>query len=385
MKRATETRVGSFRLSVVAVAILALAGCEEGAGSAFGTSKGTETPTSQPNAKKSADRDVEAPEVFELTEAGLWDGRPSLGGIWVAHPDVTDPERVTIRNTSNGKSTVGALFRRERDLPGPRLQVSSGAAEKLGMLAGAPTSIHVVALRRETVEETPEPAKETPSTEEAADTDTVTEASASAGANEPNAEESEVEKPAKRKWWQKKEPDSAVVAGTAVAATAAANAATAEADEPAKTVIEAADAPLEPASATEQPVKKKKWWQKDTKGEITETKLDPIAGAAAAIEASDPSVQPTETAASTSASASKTSSLSKPYVQVGTFNVEANANAAADKVRKAGLPAEVLPLSNDDKTIWRVLAGPAQNRAERNEIRAKMAEIGFADAYVVKN
>jgi hypothetical protein len=33
-----------------------------------------------------AERDVEAPEVFDVTDAGLWDGRPSLGGVWVAHP-----------------------------------------------------------------------------------------------------------------------------------------------------------------------------------------------------------------------------------------------------------------------------------------------------------
>lgn len=97
------------------------------------------------------ERDVEAPEVFEATEAGLWDGRPSLGGVWVAHPDVGEPERVLIRNTSNDKFVVGALFRRERDIPGPRLQVSSDAADVLSMLAGAPTQLEVVALRKEAV------------------------------------------------------------------------------------------------------------------------------------------------------------------------------------------------------------------------------------------
>lgn len=102
-------------------------------------------------------RDVERPDVFEVTDRGLWDGRPSLGGIWVAHPDVQDPERVIIRNTENGRSVVGALFRRERENPGPLLQVSSDAAEELNILAGAPTSLNVVALRREEVveEETP--------------------------------------------------------------------------------------------------------------------------------------------------------------------------------------------------------------------------------------
>ena len=82
------------------------------------------------------ERDIEAPEVFSVNEAGLWDGRPSLGGVWVAHPTVTDPERVIIRNTANDKFVIGALFRRELENPGPALQVSSDAAEALGLLAG---------------------------------------------------------------------------------------------------------------------------------------------------------------------------------------------------------------------------------------------------------
>lgn len=94
------------------------------------------------------DRDVEAPDVFSVTAEGLWDGRPSLGGIWVAHPDVEAPERVLIRNLGNGRSVTGALFRRESDLPGPDLQISSDAAEALGLVAGTPQDLNVIALRR---------------------------------------------------------------------------------------------------------------------------------------------------------------------------------------------------------------------------------------------
>lgn len=95
------------------------------------------------------DRDVEAPEVFQVTEQALWDGRPSLGGVWVASPDATDPERVILRNPANGKFVIGALFRREAFNPGPNLQISSDAAEALGLLAGQPGKISVTALRRE--------------------------------------------------------------------------------------------------------------------------------------------------------------------------------------------------------------------------------------------
>lgn len=115
---------------------------------ADGTSS-TSTPT-RPSVRM-VDRDVEAPDVFQVTDAGLWDGRPSLGGVWVAYSDVRDPERVIIRNTENGAFVIGALFRRERENPGPRLQISSDAADALGMLAGAPAKLNVTALRREEV------------------------------------------------------------------------------------------------------------------------------------------------------------------------------------------------------------------------------------------
>ena len=102
-----------------------------------------------------SERDVDAPEIFKKTDKALWDGRPSLGGVWVAHTSVKDPERVMMRNLANGKTVVGALFRREVDNPGPSLQLSSDAAEALGLLAGQPATIEVVALKRV---ETPAPA-----------------------------------------------------------------------------------------------------------------------------------------------------------------------------------------------------------------------------------
>lgn len=134
-----------------------LAGCEAGTLPFPGLGGGTAAPEDAgASAPAGVERDVEAPKVFAAEGDGLWDGRPSLGGVWVAYPDVKDPERVLIRNTTNGKSVVGALFRREREQPGPRLQVSSDAAAELGMLAGAPTKLSVVALRREVVA-APEP------------------------------------------------------------------------------------------------------------------------------------------------------------------------------------------------------------------------------------
>lgn len=141
------------RFMVLAVAAAALAGCQDGGGPFASRPKGAaSTPAPAAGAAKSVklvDRDVEAPEVFQVTDTALWDGRPSLGGVWVASPDAKDPERVILRNPANGKFVIGALFRRERDNPGPPLQISSDAAEALGLLAGQPGKISVTALRRE--------------------------------------------------------------------------------------------------------------------------------------------------------------------------------------------------------------------------------------------
>ncbi|WP_019955070.1 SPOR domain-containing protein [Yoonia vestfoldensis] len=147
-------------LSYALCGAFALAACGEGGG--FGGQSGAGTNViGQSAGLVRTEQDVERPDIFEVTDRGLWDGRPSLGGIWVAHPDVRDPERVVIRNAANGRSTVGALFRRERDNPGPALQVSSDAAEELGILAGAPAELNVVVLRREEIEVAPPATAET--------------------------------------------------------------------------------------------------------------------------------------------------------------------------------------------------------------------------------
>ncbi len=144
-----------WRITLAGAALLALAACDETGAPIFG-SGGSGSPNS--GTTRLVERDVEAPEVFQVTDQGLWDGRPSLGGVWVAYTDVPDPERVIIRNEANGQFVIGALFRRERTSPGPALQVSSDAAEALGMLAGAPATLNVTALRREEVPDNPTPA-----------------------------------------------------------------------------------------------------------------------------------------------------------------------------------------------------------------------------------
>lgn len=289
---------GQRKILISLVSMAVLAGCEEGRQfNLFQPKPGTEAEAGGAAAATSTrlvERDVEAPEVFQVTDSGLWDGRPSLGGVWVAHPDVGEPERVIIRNQANTKFVIGALFRRERENPGPVLQVSSDAAAALGMLAGAPSQLQVTALRRETApEESPADAA---MTEELAEPDTVETSS-----------------------------------------------------------------------------------------------LDPVAGAAAAIDAAEAEASATPAAEPAPAPAPKpqpkpqASSLSKPYLQIGIFSVEENANNTATAMRQAGMVPTVKKQSASGKAFWRVIVGPASNAAERTALLKKIKGIGFDDAYPVTN
>jgi cell division septation protein DedD len=282
----SKAKLGVFALVSLAV----LTGCDEtgqfNLGQAFKGNGTDAAPQRSGSTTKTTERDVEAPDVFSATEAGLWDGRPSLGGVWVAHPDVKDPERVIIRNTTNNKFVVGALFRRERDIPGPRLQISSDAAEALGMLAGAPAQLNVTALRKEEI-----------------------------------------------------------------------------AVEPAVTDIATTDELAQPA-------------------DVQETALDPIADAAAAIDAAAPT---TPIATPAPAPRPTGSTLDKPFIQIGIFSVEANATRTASQMRTAGLVPTIKRGDSGGKPFWRVLVGPAQNSSERKTLLNKIKGEGFSDAYAVTN
>ncbi|WP_227268731.1 SPOR domain-containing protein [Roseobacter weihaiensis] len=292
---ASYGQVERFKLTAGLIGILLLTGCDDTGSfdiqNIFTPRQGAETAaTVETDAEgEFIEQDVEAPEVFSATEPGLWDGRPSLGGVWVAHPDVTEPERVLIRNQSNGQFVVGALFRREREIPGPRLQISSDAAQSLGVLAGAPVDLDVIALRKERIAVTPP------------------------------------------------EPD----------------------------VIETADEAI------------------DAPEVIAESTLDPIEAAGAAIDAAEPT-----TAAAPAPAVQSTlpvSTLQKPFIQVGIFSVEDNADRVATQIRSAGMVPTVQAQNSSGKDFWRVLVGPATTSGERRQLLDQIKGEGFSDAYAVTN
>jgi cell division septation protein DedD len=274
------------RIVLTVAALLALAACEEGMPGLGGDGASPATTTSV----ELVETDVEAPEIFQVTDQGLWDGRPSLGGVWVAHPDVSQPERVIIRNEENGTFVIGALFRRERENPGPVIQVSSDAAEALQMLAGAPAQLNVTALRRQ------------------------------------------------------------------------------EAAQPAP-VSEAADAAV--ADLAPAP-------------EIGVSALDPVPVAAAAIEAAEAAGVP-GTQAPAPAPATGSSNLSRPYIQLGIFSVQANADQLAQSLQAKGLTTRVVAQESQGRSFWRVLVGPATSESQRQTLLDQVKAEGFTDAYFVAN
>lgn len=300
-----------------------------------------------PDGARTEVRDVERPDIFSTSENGLWDGRPSLGGIWVAHPDVTDPERARITNTSNGKTIEGALFRRERANPGPRIQVSSDAATALGLLAGQPTELKIVAVRREEIELEPEPL---PIADEAGDTTPADTEEAEAGS---------------------------AVAATAVAASASASAAEAPKrkgfwarfrdslrNEPADNAKAEALTDETTADSAAVPT-------------VETATLDPVTtAAAAAISESESEKRPAP------ANRAPTSGLDNPFIQVGLFGREENASAVAANLRQAGIVPQIRGQKSGGKTLWRVYVGPMTSSDDQAALLGQVKRLGYTDAFL---
>lgn len=349
----------AVRISVAIAALTALSACMEDGGSLFQPAPGTQTSSAGSTSTRLVERDVEAPEIFQKTEAGLWDGRPSLGGVWVAHPDVKEPERALIRNSSNSKFVIGALFRPSVERPGPRFQVSSDAAEALGMIAGQPVNLNVTALRRE----------EVPNAAPAAVAEPAEDIQA---ASLPASEAVET---------QTLDP----VAGAAAALDRAEAGADATAGAAAGTAATVAAATPEPA---EEPRKKRRffWQKKDPEPEQAMADAAPVESPAPATAPQSAASPAVETAAiSSPPPARPTSSLDRPYLQIGIFSVEQNARNTAVAMRQSGIIPTVLKQSSQGKTFWRVIVGPATTTEERAQLLTKVKAAGFTDAYAVTN
>ena len=191
----------------------------------------------------------EKPEILDISAIVIWDGAQKLGGNWISHPDVASPERVLIKNISNGKSIVGAIFQQTKKMKTGHTLISSDAARALDIAQNEQTKVQIVAVR---VPESTAPTK--------------------------------------------------IIA--------------------------------EPNTA----------------------------------KSASPETKPT-----------------KPFIQVGIFGVQNNANRTKDQMLKLSLPVNILDFQIKGKPYWRVVAGPASTSDSRKNMLKDIKSAGFPDAYYVSN
>ncbi len=308
-----------YRQIIVSLAALALvSGCEQFGGAEGGTAAVETDSPAEPGVLRVEQRQVERPDIFAREASGLWDGRISLGGRWVAIPGEIKADRVRITNKSNGTIIEGALFQRDANLPGPYFMVSMDAAQALGMTPGVPADLRVVVIRTESVE-VPAPAP--------------------APAEEPLGE-SEAQDAA----------DAAT--GGAVAAGAIAATALPDAEAPAA-------APVRPEAADR------------VTSPLEDTVLDALSRVGTAPAAPAPA-------------ATATGAPPAPYLQVASGSNREGADAVSRRVEAADLSATVRSSDAATGTIYRVIVGPFETRAEYNAARAVLRGLGYEDAFATQ-
>ena len=191
----------------------------------------------------------EKPEILDISAAVIWDGEQTLGGNWISHPNVESPKRVLIKNISNGKSIVGAIFQQTKKINPGSAFISSDAAKALDIVKNEQTKVQIIAVKA---------VQSTSPTPEIAKSDKVN------------------------------------------------------------------------VSALE-------------------------------------------------------TKLSKPFIQVGIFGVQNNANSTRDQMLQLNLPVNIFDFQIKGKSYWRVVAGPATTAVSRKNMLKSIKSAGFTDAYYVSN
>ncbi len=260
--------------------------------------------------------DIAAPEAFSIQDKALWDGRPTFGGVWLAYPGIDTPERVRITNPENGSTVIGALYKREDGFPGPNIELSADAASALGVLAGVPTELNIVALRRqEVVVEVPQ--------------DEIQVGIFGAPVRRPGTE------------------PVAVAVEDPVAETPAAD-------------TETLVAAVEAAVAIETPA-------------VEATALPPVAAQPAA-------ATPTEVQEAAPVPVAAPVDPNSSYIQVATFQSEKRAEDLIRRLEIAGLSSEIRETTGGSRTHYRVIAGPATSPEMLEIMLSVVKELGYTDA-----
>jgi len=344
-----------------------------------------------------------APEIFEAKGRAVWDGKRTLQGIWVAHPLAGTARRVRIYNTDNGLAVDGALFKSAATLGNTAVLVSSEAAQQLGMEVGRTVELRIVAVKpaagepaaaddgiaaSEDAAAAPEDAAAAPEDAAAAPEDAATAPEDRAAEPEEAGAPARDTAPATAAGEDiaalpddAEGPDAAAAAPPAGDGAAPAPGAPgpSDAEPPAAQSADgadgASDAPDEAGQdgtiATSEPAagdgeRTFKWEEPPQTGPLAKTDAD-----AAAKPARDAKAKPA-------------TRLRLPYVQAGTFGVEANADRLVRRLKRKGIPALGRTVRSGDRVYTRVLAGPFTSVSARNRAQRAIRAMGLADARPVR-
>ena len=312
------------------------------------------------------------PQAFHATGLGIWDGRRTLPGAWVAYPMAEIARRVRLTNDETGAQTDAAMFRRNPNLSGPRIIVSSEAAEWLGLIPGHATPITIDGL---TYRSDTKAASATASPVEEPATP-PTEVPAQEAAYEPAAREVA--------------PDAALSTDPPAAhESAAADAGPLDAGPINAGPINAgpADAgPMDAAAVNDQAESGPDPSSFSTvtarvdaePGPIT-PKLEPTPE-----PTPKPTPKPEVIPAEPVPDASGEITDGRHFIQAGIFGQPENATRLVKKLRAADLPAGELPLILSGRPLTRVLIGPYQTIAEREAALETVRRLGPPDATFIR-
>lgn len=287
------------------------------------------------------------PEAFNANGLGLWDGERTLPGVWIAHPMAEIARRVRLTNIETGAKADAAMFRRDPNLTGPRIIVSSEAAIRLGLTPGhaTPMTIDGLAYRSET--------------EAANVVASAVEKSEPAHAADPASD------PATHP---------AAYPAAYPAAFPAANPAADPASDPAlpgepplaEVLVE--DTGSEPARSADR----------------TDTAITDAVGQSVDTNVIIPTPRPEAAPASPVSDASGEITDGMHFIQAGIFGQPENAARLMKKLSAANLSVYQLPLILSGRLLTRVLIGPYQSVAERKTALETVRRLGPSDATFIR-
>ncbi|MEM1382983.1 MAG: SPOR domain-containing protein [Pseudomonadota bacterium] len=320
---------------------------------------------------------AEAPERFKASGVARWDGRGTLRGIWVAHPQAGNAQRVRIINPSTGRAADGALFRRDQRVDGPDVLISSEAAEAIGFAEGEAAEVVIVGLKPAEVLADASPAgiplRPGENAVQVAETAALAPPEGGTAAKTQLAEAApQIQAGRPEQFAQDQIGDSAPKPSDPVEPSDLAVAPQeTEANDQAPATIGPGAVAAAFGSATYATVRE---------GRPTKRRDSRVARA-----------EPRRTLVGVTPEAQRLAARTGPiidgqrYIQTGVFRDINNATRQVESLRASGLPAEGLSMfTNDGRRLTRVVAGPFDTYLLRNRALSRLHRMGLTDAIITR-